>query len=128
VSAFTPGPWRACHEGECSCGQVWCDDYPVATVTRGKWGDTYPAIEQQDGTGSIERKYEAVIKMIEYGEVSNELAEANARLIAAAPQLYESAKAFVGALDAFLAASPGLNSGPEVAALRVAIAKAEGTC
>ena len=23
ANAATPGPWRACREGACSCGQVW---------------------------------------------------------------------------------------------------------
>ena len=38
----TPGPWRACHEGTCSCSQIWSQsaDVPVAEVTRGEWGDT----------------------------------------------------------------------------------------
>lgn len=38
----TPGPWRACHNGTCSCSQVWSQsaDVPVAEVTRGVWGDT----------------------------------------------------------------------------------------
>ena len=37
----TPGPWRACHEGVCSCSQVWSQsvDVPVAEVARGEWGD-----------------------------------------------------------------------------------------
>jgi hypothetical protein len=119
VSAFTPGPWRACHEGECSCGQVWCDDYPVATVTRGKWGDTYPAIQPQEGTGSVERKYEAVIEMIEYGEVSSELAMANAKLIMAAPELLDSLRDWLPGADAM---------GWDTSKARAAIAKAEGTC
>ena len=37
----TPGPWKACHEGVCSCSQVWSQsaDVPVAEVARGEWGD-----------------------------------------------------------------------------------------
>ena len=37
----TPGPWRACHEGTCSCSQIWSQsaDVPVAEITRGEWGD-----------------------------------------------------------------------------------------
>lgn len=58
----TPGPWRACHEGKCSCGQIWSQqvDAPVADVTRGEWGD--PGLP--------------------YGQIPNHYAEANADFIA----------------------------------------------
>ena len=38
----TPGPWRDCHDGACSCNQIWSTevDVPVAEVIRGEWGDT----------------------------------------------------------------------------------------
>ena len=37
----TPGPWRACHHGECDCGQIWSQsaDVPVLEVVHGEWGD-----------------------------------------------------------------------------------------
>ena len=37
----TPGPWHACHDGKCSCGQIWSKsvDIPVLNVVRGEWGD-----------------------------------------------------------------------------------------
>jgi len=76
----TPRPWHACSCGK--CGQVWCDDYPVAEVTRGDWGDDYPSIKL---TGpSIDVRAEAVMEQITYGHVSDELANANAAYLAAA--------------------------------------------
>lgn len=88
---YTPGPWHACRNGICSCGQVWCSDYPVAEITRGEWGDTYPAIRLTDGT-SMSRVAEAYMEKIVYGSISDEMATANARLIAAAPDLYSAIK------------------------------------
>lgn len=69
----TQGPWEACCDGDCSCGQVWSKtaDHPVATVISGEWGDS---------------------PKLAYGSVNPEAAKANARLIAAAPGLYEALK------------------------------------
>lgn len=102
-SKHTPGPWTACHEGKCSCGQVWSKtaDHPVATVTRGEWGD--PGCP--------------------YGEVSRECANANARLIAAAPELLEALQGLVSVLNPEILGSP--NSPLEIA--RAVIAKATAT-
>ncbi len=69
----TPGPWRACQEGTCSCSQIWSQsaDVPVAEVTRGEWGD--PGLP--------------------YGEIPEKIAEANSLFIAYAredtPKLLE---------------------------------------
>lgn len=32
---ISPTPWHACHEGECSCGQIWSEpqDFPVLVGT-----------------------------------------------------------------------------------------------
>ena len=72
----TPGPWKACHDGECPCGQIWSipSDVPVATVVGDKkhlvalvhddWGDDAELI---------------------YGSLGREAQRANARLIANAP-------------------------------------------
>ena len=58
----TPGPWRACQEGTCSCSQIWSQsaDVPVAEVTRVEWGD--PGLP--------------------YGEIPEKIAEANSLFIA----------------------------------------------
>mgnify|MGYP001563462158 CR=1 FL=1 len=78
------GDWRACHEGKCKCGTIWCPDYPVADVTRGEWGDTYPELvvdHDKSICGSVVVKAET--KMVAYGEVKEEQAIANAQAIVA---------------------------------------------
>lgn len=89
-SAHTPGPWHFCgnERGGCSCSTVLCADYPVAKVTLGAWGDDYPSIRLVGG--SLELKAEAFMEQITYGEVSKETAVANARLIAAAPEMIDA--------------------------------------
>ena len=94
----TPGPWTACNEGLCKCGYVWCPDYPVAKVTRGEWGDLG----------------------MPYGEVPEATAVANARLIAAAPELLFAAE------QALMAFEDGYDAPKVRDDLRAAIAKAKG--
>ena len=92
-----PTPWRMCGEDRdgCVCGQIWCHDYPIAVVTRGTWGDKYPALRFVDQQGkecagtSIGARAEAYIEMIEYGEVPPGLAMANARFIVQACNSHE---------------------------------------
>lgn len=90
AGAHSAGPWRACKNGECSCMQVWGNDHPVAIVTSGDWGDDYPAI-RLTGNSSLDQKAEAYMEQITYGSVFPEVAQANARLIAAAPDFYHAA-------------------------------------
>ena len=94
----TPGPWTACNEGKCRCKLVSCDDYPVAKVISGEWGD--PGMP--------------------YGEVLEATAIANARLIAAAPSLLFAAE------QALMAFVDGYDSPKVRDDLRAAIAKAKG--
>ena len=84
----TPGPWSSCQNGRCSCGIIWGGgDYPVAEVQSGEWGDSYPALRLVGDT-SFDQKAEPYIEHINYGMgASPEEAAANARLIAAAPEL-----------------------------------------
>lgn len=100
---YTPGPWKACGhktpKGPCKCGIVHGPDHPIAKVEIGKWGDEYPAVrlvEYQGGPGvrpgTIGAVAEAVIEMVEYGEIAVETALANAALISAAPDLLEATK------------------------------------
>ncbi len=28
----TRGPWKACHDGNCSCGMVWGNEFPIVGV------------------------------------------------------------------------------------------------
>ena len=79
----TAGPWHACGNGKCICKQVWSSDYPVAKAECGKWGDDYVSIRL---TGeNLQLKAEPFMDQITYGEISEDVAEANARLIAACP-------------------------------------------
>ena len=93
----TPGPWTACNEGKCRCKLVSCDDYPVAKVISGEWGD--PGMP--------------------YGEVLEATAIANARLIAAAPTLLFAAE------QALMAFEDGYDAPKVRDDLRAAIAKAK---
>jgi hypothetical protein len=81
--AASPGPWRECgHErGGCTCGSVSAvpGDHPVATVTIGAWGDSWPEIAPNVAEGEPQ----AYMKRIDYGEVSDHLGKANAAYIAA---------------------------------------------
>ena len=86
----SPGPWQTCRNGECRCGAIWTvlGDHPVANVIIGEWGDEYPSLEIEgpetsfDGM-TIKPKMEKIV----YGSLGKETAAANARLIAAAPEL-----------------------------------------
>ncbi len=62
---------------------IMCDDYPVAEVTKGPWGDTYPALRVVGG--SIDGKAEAYLERIEYGHVPEAEALANRAFIREAP-------------------------------------------
>jgi hypothetical protein len=86
----SPGPWHACQNGDCQCKHVWTAHHPVAEVIAGKWGDKYPALRIEGG--SLEMTAVPIIEMIEYGEVDEETAISNVRLIAAAPTLLQTLK------------------------------------
>ena len=92
---YTKGEWKACQNGKCRCKQIWCDDYPIATVNSGKWGDDYPSIRLV-GESSLDLKAEAFIEQITYGKIPENIARANALLIAAAPDLYQSCLSALG--------------------------------
>jgi ribosomal protein L32 len=86
LAKATPGEWTACRGGECQCGMIHGGEGLVATVTRGKYGDTWPTVVvtgDQEGTIGRELKITAKMEMAEYGCVSDELASANAALIPA---------------------------------------------
>ena len=118
MSKHTPGPWTVCSCGQCH--QVSGRDHPVATVTTGKWGDDYPTLRIVGH--SLEQKVEAYMEQITYGEVSKAEAEANGRLICAAPDLLEALKL---AHD-HLCVNPGYEGSKEIAQIRAALDKAEG--
>ncbi len=116
--------WHACDDGECPCKQIWADDYPVATVSVGKWGNDFPAIRLV-GNSSWEMKAEAYMEQITYGEISEEIAAANIRLIAQAPRMAELLKRMVK--DGWsLAIAMEAKEIIQMLDARKAIAKAEG--
>ena len=79
------GPLRACNNGKCRCRMLWTDDYPVATVTGGDWGDDFPALEIEGTPGSCtgELNIKAVMDRAVYGNVPQEVADANSRRLVA---------------------------------------------
>jgi hypothetical protein len=129
-ASFTPGPWKACNEGKCSCLRVWSTvaDHPVCKVESGEWGDDYPSLRftKETGAGSIGATVEPYMEFIPYGSIDQIVAEANAHLIAAAPDLLEALKAVVGEMRREHDAGDGHFSTSQVVAAEAAIAKATG--
>lgn len=81
---ITPPPWTACNGGMCRCKQVWAAECPVAVIEHGEWGDSYPALRAgPDGT------VEAYTEHIPYGEIPEDVAEANVVFIAASPTIVD---------------------------------------
>ena len=115
--AFTPGPWRACHGGECSCRQVWSipGDCPVFTAK-----ETDPKEVVQ--VGLAHHKWGDAADMI-YGEIPEQMTFANARLIAAAPDLYSACVFALSTLNSqmSLMEQPKPDTADAVTRLRAAI-------
>lgn len=92
MTDHTPTPWQECghKRGGCSCGQIWSlsADVPVAKVTSGEWGDTWPALRPI--SSSIEGKYEVYTEMSAYGSVDPEVAKANAAFIVKAVNAHDA--------------------------------------
>lgn len=103
---------------------ISCPDHPIATVESGDWGDEYPSLRINGP--SMSATAEAYMEKSVYGHVAAETAKANARLIAAAPDLLAALQAIVDSLS--LQDDEGLieHAEPMIAA-RAAIAKATGT-
>ena len=70
---YTKGPWRACHNGECSCHMVWSIPHDCVVAV---------------GIGAKDVDYTGGD-----GIVNESIIAANTRLIAAAPDMYEALKA-----------------------------------
>ena len=87
--------WTLCevtYGNICQCFQIGDDHGPVCKVTNGKWGDDYAAIRLV-GDSSLDQKAEAYMEQLTYGEISLELAQRRAVLIAASPELLNALKA-----------------------------------
>lgn len=118
MSGHTPGPWVECgHDrGGCQCRMVWSrtSDGTVATAIHHK---AIACVHQEWGDG----------KDMIYGDFPPEEVAANARLIAASPDLLGAAKAAFDLLTVLGGESADLASGHVPGEmLRNAIAKAEG--
>jgi hypothetical protein len=85
AAAFTPGPWSHHADIACKCGTIGSEDHPIAKVYSGDWGDDFPTIQIEGG--SLERRAVAVMEQITYGHINQSVADANARLIAAGPDV-----------------------------------------
>lgn len=107
----TPGPWRACRNGDCTCGSVWSipGDFPVCTVQ----GEPVAVVHQ----------HMADAPDLIYQSITPEMKAANGRLIAAAPDLLGALRAIVNSDMAMREEDEGRVS-PELEAARAAIAKA----
>ena len=126
---FTPGPWSACNEGKCKCKIISSNEDHVCTVISGEWGDTWPALRLV-GDGRFDMKAEAYIETDAYGSIPEEVAIANARLIASAPDLLAALKKIVEMNRQTAEDQYGDANKAEgwacVTTARAAIAKAEG--
>jgi hypothetical protein len=103
MSKHTPGPWRV---------------YPTTELVdaRGTEGVTGYNIESES----------CEIVGVEGIEFWKENAEANARLIAAAPELLEALTSLLSEAEAFASAIRAYANSEAIAAARAAIAKAKG--
>lgn len=125
-AAHTDGPWSACKDGKCACHTVMCADHPIATITSGDWGDDFPSVRLVGD--SLDRKAEPYMDQITYGSVDPAVAEANCRLIAAAPTMLEARRGMLREWDKLTRyGSPIAKAANErVAFARAAIAAATG--
>jgi len=113
MSKHTKGPWHYCGEdrGGCRCMQIWSAHHPIATVESGEWGD-----------------YDESGELLPYGRIPEDTAKANARLIAAVPELLRALKGLTALMmDPYFAdVDPDeAVSGDALRQARAAIAKAE---
>lgn len=83
LAAATPGPWSSCGD-KCKCRHVMSNDFPIAEVTKGDWGDDYPSVRLV-GDSSLDLRAEPYMAQITYGNVPAEQFLANRAFISSAP-------------------------------------------
>ncbi len=92
IKNYSPGPWGACRDGDCTCGFIWSKtaDHPVAKVESGEWGDEYAALRVVEEPSIVGRvQIEAFKDIIGYGRIDPEVSRQNALLIALSPEMFE---------------------------------------
>lgn len=118
----TPGPWHVCGNGKCSCFTVMSDHHPVAQITHGTWGDSWPAIRAIPGNMGVTA--EAYLETCDYGSVDDATARENWHLIASAPEMYTLLKS-IGGHATDHKTPPTLSEGQWATLIEV-LARAEG--
>ena len=110
---FTPGPWKECRNGDCTCGHVWSipGDFPVCTVQVPREPIAVAHENMADAPDII------------YQSITPEMCAANARLIAAAPDLHDSIRDLLAYLDGDIS-GPAQRDGI-IAEARAALAKVQ---
>ena len=100
MAEHTPGPWGWCgsERGGCTCFTVSAPEHPIAHVEHGEWGDEYVNIRLVDSEDGINKVAEPFMDHTWYGSIDEDVAKANARLIAAAPDLLAVVKRAYGLL------------------------------
>jgi hypothetical protein len=77
AKAASPGPWQT---GD-NKNEIWCESHPVAEVTQGAWGESYPSLRLIGEPPHVSAV--AYLERLPQGEVDLALAIANRRYIAA---------------------------------------------
>ena len=106
MAKFTPGPWSISDDRE------WDGSDSLDILTSGGWGDGLPWIAGVHGAN--------------VGPKDKEETEANANLIAAAPEMYEALKTTAGNLRSLIAATNCRTYDVWLETAESALAKADG--
>lgn len=92
MTNHTPGPWHECNNGRCSCGLVWSipGDFPVCTVSDDKRHNLQVI--------AVAHEHMADAPDLIYQTLPREQCVANARLIAAAPDMLAALRTMLNAI------------------------------
>lgn len=114
----TPGRWRACREGECRCGMIWSTGQDVMIVTA--YGEKEHGVKQF-AIAAAHRDSGDAADLV-YSVVPAPEQAANARLIAAAPELLAACEACRTELAYLIEQTKSRPGGSVVAAYDKAVA------